>query len=219
MIVENSTITKKYDFKVKYDQHGKDVEFDFYDKDELLLIENFEKIVLKLREENLEEYSMVELGSNQAYYSLLFKSILKDKKVTSIMVEPHEPYLVRGVEHFDMNNFSGIFLNKSIGNNWVAHLTNFDVETISVDEIIEEYELDELSVLHSDIDGSEIVMLHGCEQSFLTKKIKHGFILTHGLETHLECLNILSKYEYNVVLDHRENNVGCDGLIIIEVKK
>jgi hypothetical protein len=219
MIVENQTITKKYDFKVKYDQHGRNVDSDFYDKDELLLIENFEKIVLKLRDENIETYSMIELGSNQAYYSLLFKSILKDKKVTSIMVEPNEPYLVRGIEHFNINNFSGIFLNKSIGNSWVAHHTSFDVETVSIDEIICEYKLNEVSVLHSDIDGSEINMLHGCEQSFLTKKIKYAFILTHGLETHLECLNILSKYEYNIILDHRENNVGYDSLIITEVKK
>ena len=79
--------------------------------------------------------------------------------------------------------------------------------------------MDELSVLHSDIDGSEINMLHGCERSFLNKKIKYAFILTHGLKTHLECLDIISKYDYNILLDHRENNIGNDSLIIIEVKK
>jgi FkbM family methyltransferase len=216
---ENQTITKKYNFKVKYNQHGGYVNNDFVDEDELILIDNFEQIVLKLKDENIETYSMVELGSNQAYYSLLFKSILNDKNVKSIMVEPHNPYLVRGVEHFEINNYPGIFINKSIGNEWVAHNTSFNVETISVDEIVEQYNLDELSVLHSDIDGSEIKMLLGCEQSFLNKKIKYAFILTHGLKTHLECLNIISKYDYNILLDHRENNVGCDSLIIIEVKK
>jgi hypothetical protein len=217
--MENQTITKKYGFEVKYNQHGVLVENDFFDKDELILIQKFEDIVLKLKDENIETYSMVELGSNQAYYSLLFKSILKDKNVKSIMVEPHEPYLFRGVENFNLNNFSGVFLNKSIGNKWVAHHTIFDVETISVDEIMEEHELNELSVLHSDIDGSEITMLHGCEQSLLNKKIKYAFILTHGLETHLDCLDIISKYDYNILLDHRENNIGHDSLIIIEVKK
>jgi len=216
---ENQTITEKYGFIVKYNQFGGDVSKNYFDKDEIILIEKFENIVLELKNKNLETYSMIELGSNQAYYSLLFKSILKDKNVKSIMVEPYEPYLVRGVEHFEINNYSGIFLNKSIGNEWVAHHTNFDGEIISVDEIIEEYNLDELSVLHSDIDGSEIKMLHGCEQSFLNKKIKYAFILTHGLETHLKCLDIILKYDYNILLDHRESNVGHDSLIILEVKK
>jgi FkbM family methyltransferase len=159
------------------------------------------------------------LRNNSIVFYKFFKSILKNKNVKSIMVEPYEPYLVRGIEHFEINNYSGIFLNKSIGNEWVAHHTNFDGEVISVDEIIEEYNLDELSVLHSDIDGSEIKMLHGCEQSFLNKKIKYAFILTHGLKTHLECLDIILKYDYNILLDHREANVGHDSLIIIEAKK
>jgi len=209
-MMENQTITEKYGFTVKYNQFGREVNENYFDEEEIILIEKFENIVLSLKNKNLETYSMIELGSNQAYYSLLFKSI---------MVEPYEPYLVRGVEHFEINNYSGIFLNKSIGNEWVAHHTNFDGEIISVDEIIEEYNLDELSVLHSDIDGSEIKMLHGCEQSFLNKKIKYAFILTHGLKTHLECLDIILKYDYDILLDHRENNVGQDSLIIIEVKK
>jgi hypothetical protein len=218
-MIENQTITDKYGFIVKYNQFGREVDKNYFDKDEIILIDNFENIVLELKNKNLDVYSMIELGSNHAYYSLLFKSILKDKNVKSIMVEPHEPYLVKGIEHFEINNYSGIFLNKSIGNNWVAHHTSFDVETISVDEIIEEYNLDELSVLHSDIDGSEIKMLYGCEQSFLNKKIKYAFILTHGLKTHLECLDIILKYDYNILLDHREDNVGHDSLIIIEAKK
>lgn len=218
-MIENQSITKKYNFKVKYNQHGGFVDEDFFDKEEIILIKNFENIVLKLSTENREKYSMIELGSNQAYYSLLFKSILKDKDVLSIMVEPHKPYLSRGVEHFRINGFSGIFLNKSIGDEWVAHHSKFDVETISVDELIEEYELAELSILHSDIDGSEIKMLQGCEQSFSKKKIKYAFILTHGLKTHLECLNIISNYDYKILLDHRENNVGHDSLIIIEANK
>jgi len=218
-MIENQTITDKYDFIVKYNQFGREVDKNYFDKDEIILINNFENIVLELKNKNLDAYSMIELGSNQAYYSLLFKSILKNKNVKSIMVEPYEPYLVRGIEHFEINNYSGIFLNKSIGNEWVAHHTNFDGEVISVDEIIEEYNLDELSVLHSDIDGSEIKMLHGCEQSFLNKKIKYAFILTHGLKTHLECLDIILKYDYNILLDHREANVGHDSLIIIEAKK
>ena len=168
---------------------------------------------------NSDIFSEIRIFSRDEKKQDELRNRIKNKNVKSIMVEPYEPYLVRGVEHFEINDYSGIFLNKSIGNEWVAHHTNFDGEIISVDEIIEEYKLDELSVLHSDIDGSEINMLHGCERSFLNKKIKYAFILTHGLKTHLECLDIISKYDYNILLDHRENNIGNDSLIIIEVKK
>ena len=108
-MIENQTITDKYGFIVKYNQFGREVDKNYFDKDEIILINNFENIVLELKNKNLDAYSMIELGSNQAYYSLLFKSILKNKNVKSIMVEPYEPYLVRGIEHFEINNYSGIF--------------------------------------------------------------------------------------------------------------
>jgi FkbM family methyltransferase len=216
---ENLSITLKYGFKVKYNQFGSVVNEDYFDEKEIFLIEKFEKIVLELKDKKKETYSMIELGSNQAYYSLLFKSILKDENVKSIMVEPYEPYLERGVEHFEINNYPGIFVNKSIGDKWVAHHTTFKVETISVDELLKEHELNNLDILHSDIDGSELTMLKGCESSLSNKIINYMVILTHGVNTHMECLNLISKYDYKILIDHREQNVGDDGLIILQVKK
>jgi len=210
------SITQKYGFKVKYDQFGRSVDEHFYDASELILIERFENIVNELKDKNLEKYSIIELGSNQAYYSLLFRSILKDKEVKTILVEPHDPYMIRGVQHFEMNQYEGHFVNKSIGGKWIAHNSSFDKPVTSVDELIQEYDIELLSVLHSDIDGSEISMLEGSHWALLNKKIDYAFILTHGLETHLECLEIISKYDYEIILDHREKNVGSDRLIIIK---
>ena len=82
-MMENQTITEKYGFTVKYNQFGREVNENYFDEDEMILIEKFEDIVLSLKNKNLETYSMIELGSNQAYYSLLFKSILKNKNVKS----------------------------------------------------------------------------------------------------------------------------------------
>lgn len=215
----NLSITQKYGFKVKYNQFGSLVNEDYFDEKESFLIEEFEKIVLELKEQKLETYSMVELGSNQAYYSLLFKAMLIDRNVNSIMVEPYEPYLERGIEHFKINNYPSIFINKSIGKEWVAHHTNFELETISVDEIVKEYNIKKLDILHSDIDGAEITMLQGSEYSLSNKIINYAFILTHGIETHAECLNLISKYDYKILIDHREQNIGDDSLIILQVNK
>jgi hypothetical protein len=209
---------ERYDFKVKYDQFGVEVVPNFYDRGEELLINKFEEYLLELKSRNKESYSMIELGSNQAYYSVMFKSIFKSNINTAIMVEPYDPYMVRGVEHFRLNNYEGIFINSSIGKRWIAHDVAFNKPETSVDELMKEYSLEKLDVLHSDIDCSETIMLEGASESLKNKKIEYAFILTHGMENHLKCLEIISQYDYDVILDHREDTVGADRLIIIKPK-
>ena len=87
------SITAKYNFKVVYDQFGTPFPEDYYDKSEVLLIEEFEKSVLDINSTDKDLYSMLELGSNQCYYSMLFKSILKDRKVLNLMFVTIEFYL------------------------------------------------------------------------------------------------------------------------------
>lgn len=210
------SVTRKYGFKMKYNQFGNEVSEDFYDADEILLIEAFEKYVLDLKDKNKNLYTMIELGSNQAYYSMLFKAILKDHETLTLMVEPTDIYMERGKHHFNVNNYDGIFLNKCIGKKWIAHNYEFNKEEISVDQLIKDYNIDKLDVLHSDIDGAELTMLEGAAESLKSKKIEYAFILTHFLGLHEECLNFVSQFDYDVLLDHREDNVGADRLIIIK---
>ena len=216
--MENKTL--KHNFIVKCDQFGKPVENNFYDKNEGFLIDVFEKYVLKLKDSNQSDYTMVELGSNQAYYSLLFKSILRTETVHNFMIEPNAGYMVRGQNHFNLNVYPGTFIPKSIGTHWIAHNINFNTETITVDSLIEEYNIKQIDVLHSDIDCSELIMLEGAKDSLKNKRIKYAFILTHGLDLHLKCLEFIADYssEYEVIIDHREDNIGCDRLIMIESK-
>ena len=194
------TVTEKYGFKMFLDQFGVPVVENYYDTSELLLIEAFEKYVLDLKNKSKDLYTMIELGSNQAYYSMLFKSILKNKDTVTIMVEPTDEYMVRGKFHFSINNYDGIFINKCIGKTWVAH----------------NYNIEKLDVLHSDIDGAELTMLEGAAESLKNKKIEYAFILTHYLGLHEACLKFISQFDYDVLLDHREDNIGADRLIIIK---
>jgi hypothetical protein len=209
-------ITKKHGFKVKYDQFGRDVEEDFYDKDEWLLIEAFEKYVLNLKETKRNKFTMIELGSNQAYYSMLFKAILKEYDTTNIMVEPTDEYMERGKHHFNINSYDGIFINKCIGKRWIAHSYDFQKQETSVDQLIEDYNIEKLDVLHSDIDGAEFTMLEGAYESLKNKKIEYAFILTHSLKLHEDCLKFVLQFDYDVLVDHREDSVGADRLIIIK---
>lgn len=210
------SITERYGFKTKYDQFGNNVEENFYDKDELILIEEFEKCVLDLKKDNRVSYTMLELGSNQCYYSMLFKSILRDSEVLNIMVEPTDGYMERGKESFALNNFEGVFINKCIGKTWIAHNTQFNKDETSVDALLEEYKIESLDVLHSDIDGAELTMLEGATESLKSKRIKYAFILTHGIDTHSKCLEFVHNFDYDVIMNHTQDNIGADRLIIIK---
>ena len=76
----------KYGFKVKYDQFGSFVHATHVDTTEIILIDIFERLSTTLLKSEQQHFKMVELGSNQAYYSLMFKSMCKWHKKTSVIV-------------------------------------------------------------------------------------------------------------------------------------
>lgn len=209
-------ITEKYGCKILYDQFGRTVHSSFYDVDEIILIDIFESCVLDLKKENKSIYNMIELGSNQAYYSLLFNKILNECVVNNILVEPNDDYINRGVDTFKHNDIEGTFINKSIGDIWVAHNSLFNKDVITVDELIDQYSIDILDVLHSDIDGAEITMLEGSKNSLKYNKIKYAFILAHGENIFNQCIDFISDYEYDVIHQYDEQIIGADRLIVIK---
>jgi hypothetical protein len=216
-------ITRKYGLRVKYDQFGNLVSEDFQDINEIVLIQKFEEYVLKLKHEQRNSYSMVELGSNQAFYSLLFKAILGKDKTKNVMVEPFLPYLPRGIEHFLMNGFNGVFLQKSIGNKWghdgghTMRLNKglFDTPRTNLTKLCEECEIRELDLLHCDIDSSEVVLLQEDEDFFRKKRVKTIFLLTHeeGNTTDF-CKNLLMNCGYKLEFESEPFTVGGDTLLI-----
>lgn len=211
------SITKKYNFKVDVDQFGNDVDEDWFDETEIILIEKFEECVLSLP--NKLNYTMIELGSNQSYYSLLFKSILGSDKTKNIMVEPLENHIIRGENHFNLNNFKGVFINKGIGTKCQIHHTDFQKPTTSIDELVDEYEIDEIDCLQCDIDGSEHLMIEGAINSLKTKKINYMFIATHfDISYHQKIIDLMNEYDYNLIYNEPNKNIGSDSLLIYKRK-
>lgn len=209
--------TKKYNFKVSIDQFGKSVPSDWFDASEIIMIEAFEKACLSLPSKN--HYTMIELGANQAYYSLLFKSILGKHKTTNIMVEPYEPYIDRAKKEFELNNYFGIHIQKGIGENCKILGHKFHKPTVTVDELLQEYNIEELDCLQADIDGAEFLMLEGAHLSLKTQKINYIFVATHfGVEKHEEFKTKMEQYNYNLILDEPNKIVGADSLLIYKRK-
>jgi hypothetical protein len=211
------SITSKYNFKVSVDQFGKKVNPNWYDSTEILLINKFEELILSLP--NKINYNMIELGSNQSYYSLLFKSILGKNRTFNIMLEPYDPHYNRGVKEFELNDYSGIFINKGIGEKCQIHNRIFEKPTTSIDEILDEYKLNDVDCLMCDIDGAEFLMLLGAKKTLKEKKITYMFIATHfDVLFHNKIIEEMKKYDYELILNEPNKVVGADSLLIYKRK-
>ncbi len=232
------TITKKYNIKMLWDQAGDSVPEDFFDVSEFPCISKFEQCCLNLKSQNKEKYTMIELGSNQAYYSMLFRGIIdgenKNQKCKNIMLEPTPAHMIRGKKHFLHNNFEGIFEEGGIGHYWCWDTRWHDksLPSYTIDELMKKHEIEQLDVLHSDIDGNEIRLLETSERAFKDKKINYIFLLTHGKwnesestysskiikygdDRHEICKNFLLGCGYNLLLNV-PLNVGYDGLLVFQ---
>jgi hypothetical protein len=120
---------------------------------------------------------MIELGSNQAYYSCLFRAIIdgvnNNKKCFNVMLEPNDNNVNRGIDHFKMNGFHGSFVHAGIGNGELSD------RNTTLPEIMRHFNMHELDILHCDIDGYEIQMLETSGEIFSKKLIRYVFMSVH----------------------------------------
>lgn len=222
----------KYNFIVNTNQFGTKVPAHYFDDLELVAIKYFEKYMLQMaKNEPKDSYTMVELGSNQAYYSLMFNSMMRKFGLASrnILVEAQEENLARGVNHFIMNGLNVESRLYSIGEKekvvealktrWPddaeERCAGFNPEWRTLSDIFDEFYLDYLDVLHCDIDFCEAVMLETSAELFKQKKINYIFLSTHG-HFHEIALDFLKECGYKILVnsDSRYPPIGYDTLII-----
>ncbi len=86
----------------------------------------------------------------------------------------------------------------------------------SVDSFFEEYGIKKLTILHSDIQGSEINMLSEAKKSLSSYSIDYLFISTHSQKIHNLCADILKSYGYiiEVSSDVDTQSTSLDGFIL-----
>ena len=207
--------TEKYKFIVSVDQFGRNVDPHFCDQSEAILIDAFENICLSLKDECQDIYHMIELGANQCYYSLLFKHIIGKSVTENILIEPQSPNYERGENEFKINDCDGTWYRKAVGKP-KCHIKNtaFDVNTITLKEVFDNHNINKLDVLHSDIDGAELLLLDSEYDFFNLHKVKYIFLCTHSPQLHSECKQKLECFGYKIILDDPARNVGSDSIII-----
>lgn len=207
--------TARYGLKMSVNQFGHPVAPDFYDDSEILAINHLERIALGLKASGAPRCTMMELGSNQAYFSLLFKGILGDPVAVNYLVEPFDEYMPRGQNHFALNGFTGFWINESIGSSWVMREDiSFGKKVTSIGEILAEHGEDGLDVLHCDIDGSEMTALETSAKLFDEKKVRWVIVSTHSDDLYSRCRDFLASRGYVAEELHPTMDVGFDGLLV-----
>jgi FkbM family methyltransferase len=183
----------------------------------------FLSILDNLKIKNNPNYTMLELGCAQGYYSALFRETF-DEKAKNILVEPvikwwHE----FGSSYFDKKN-NWYFYNNYIGElmweNWggqncdeVNNIKN-STQEIALDTILNETNTDFIDLLHMDMQGTEYYILEYIIDKNIIDKIDYIFIATHYDYNRYTDLIAKSNHEY--VFNNPEHRDYGDGLIIIK---
>ena len=95
-----------------------------------------------------------------------------------------------------------------------------EVSTHSVDSLLDSEGLGRIGVLHADIQGHEVQMLHGAERALRKKSIDWVFVSTHGENIHRRCLQILRGHVYVIAVEHTPGeSFSVDGLIVASARQ
>lgn len=183
----------------------------------------FNSVVNKLK--TRKSGVMIELGSNWSYYSMWFNKAVKNP--TNIMLEPTKEKLDVGKRNFKANSMSGIFENVFIGrvSEKNSTFTDWDrkkyvLDKVCIDDVASKYELEDITILHSDIQGAEYDMLLGAQRLLNNKQIEYLFISTHGDVIHNQCLQHILSKKYTILCDHNvSESYSADGLIVASRNK
>ncbi len=155
--------------------------------------------------------TMLELGSYWSFYSLWFKKI--HPKADCFMVEPDRSNLNYGIMNFRMNGHSGNFMHHGI-----SDVVNQEHNTITVDEICKRNNIEFLDILHSDIQGFELKMLHGAKRILSENRVGYAFISTHSDELHSDCRKVLEEeYGFHLVASASPSqSYSWDGILVMK---
>lgn len=154
---------------------------------------------------------MIELGANWAFYSMWFQQVVRS--ASCLAVEPDLGCLEHGRRHFAINNYQGEFVHAFVGAQ--PDRTSDGMPIVSVDQLIADYKISHVHILHADIQGAEVDMLHGAETNLQARKIDYIFISTHGNPLHDQCRRHLQERNYTIIADaNLDETFSFDGLLV-----
>ena len=153
--------------------------------------------------------TMIELGSFWSFYSMWFHSVVPQSR--NFMIEPDKFNKGCGERNFKLNGMQGDFTLAMIAD---KSSVGPEGRTVCVDDFVAEKGIEHISLLHSDIQGFEYLMLQGADSMLDAGKIDFIFISTHSNEVHAQCLNHLLERDFFIIAEtDRDGTYSEDGLI------
>jgi FkbM family methyltransferase len=186
----------------------------------------FNAIVERLRSDTAQPV-MVELGSYWAYYSLWLKAAIPGARC--ICVEPDPRNLEVGRRNFELNGFSGDFVNAAAGSphgRMMRMRTESDlamrrVRLVTLEGLMRENHVERVDVLLSDIQGAEADLLTVAQPLLRAGRVRFLVVSTHHHSisgdalTHQRCRDILRDCGAHIIVEHSvHESASGDGLIV-----
>jgi len=171
--------------------------------------------------------AMIELGAYWGWYSLWFKHRHPSAKV--ILTEPDPINLAVAASNalenrlevaLELGGIGKIEKSQTAGAPFLRFSDNLLIPSIDVEAMMEKHGIKTLSVLHADIQGAELPLLHQIEKLLTARRIEHLFISTHWDSLHVQCREILQAHGYHFVAEHPPSeSFTIDGLLVARSPK
>ena len=147
---------------------------------------------------------MIELGSYWAFYTIWFNTVIKNAK--NYCIEPDLNNLKLGKQNCLLNNVNNVDFTQGFIGKTQVNLLNF----------VREKKIENIDILHSDIQGYELEMLKDVTELLIQKKIKYLFISTHSNNLHSKCIDLLKSCNYRIIAsaDFQTETFCFDGIIV-----
>lgn len=172
------------------------------------------------------EATMLELGGFWSFYSIWF--LTQDTARRSIVVEADPAHLAVGQHNAELNGCAPTFVSGFIGRD-AAPPSPFQTEEsgtvllprLSVPQLMEEYGIEHLDLLHCDAQGVELAVLESI--AGLAGAGRLGWVVvsthTHHISgdalTHQRCLAVLQAAGATILAEHDvQESFSGDGLIV-----
>lgn len=163
---------------------------------------------------------MIEAGGYWAYYSMWLKKA--KPRARNIIIEPVDDHLALGKSNFKLNGMTAEFVRAYIGETSAPpremKLEGVKVpalERVCIDDVLERNRVPFAHVIHGDVQGAELDLLHGAAKTIEQSRVGYFFLSTHGDALHAECRKFLVDRGYVIVTEHtRKESFTTDGLIV-----
>lgn len=154
--------------------------------------------------------TMMELGAYWGFYSAWFAQTFPQGR--SVLVEPMWQNMQYGLKTFKLNGLKCDHVRALIGDSIDQ---SGKLPLVTVDWLMEHFQVQTLDVLHSDIQGYEGRMLRGASKALAEKRIRVVFVSTHSDHVHAECTAFLEGHGYVIGLSlPQRDSYAYDGLLV-----